>query len=220
VVDVPPFCCLDEPHTIRRELEAADIVLVAVDDEAPKYLIDAMAWELQRPVVYGGVYGGGWGAEVVLVDPIAATPCYGCAASVLGRTGVKLGKNNLIPSYALPNAGQDEDGWTLADLTSIKPAATLLSNVAIAWLEADAGHPARLDELQQDASTAWRFAFRHVPVWNLGPWCLQPVAVNPKPDCPQVCGLPGVIPIKHVCGDANLLVIAADGCELQRKAAG
>ena len=75
---------------------------MAVDDESPKHLIDAMTRELNLPAVYGGVYGGGWAVEAILTDPVAGTPCYACAARALGRIGISLHSKPPVLGYSLP----------------------------------------------------------------------------------------------------------------------
>jgi ThiF family len=185
-----PMCFLDNGRLLRREIEAADAVLVAVDDERPKYVIDLMAWQFRRPVVYCGVYGGGWGGEVVLVEPVAGTPCYGCAARALGRFGVPVDPPEPTAAYALPLKRPDSNGWATADLTSIMPTAALAAAVVVAGLKARAGNSRPLDELCVDGASAWRFAFRRVAAWGVGPWSLQPMHVQGDPACPQDCDRP------------------------------
>src|SRR5437763_933348 len=48
------FCLLEEPARLRTLLAKADLALAAADSEAAKHLVDALAWELGRPVVYAG----------------------------------------------------------------------------------------------------------------------------------------------------------------------
>src|SRR5437867_1368470 len=84
------FCLLEEPARLRTLLAEADVALAAVDSEAAKHLIDALARELGRPVVYAGVYGDGWGVEALRCDPGLGSPCYACTARALGRVGVPL----------------------------------------------------------------------------------------------------------------------------------
>lgn len=69
------FCFLEHPDRLRQLLRRTDLALVAVDDEAPKHLIDSMCREMGLPAIFAGVYGGGWAAEVILTDPASDTPC-------------------------------------------------------------------------------------------------------------------------------------------------
>jgi hypothetical protein len=180
------FCFLERPELLRGLIERCDVALVAVDDEAPKHLIDAMARELGRPVVYAGVYGGGWAAEVLLVDHRADTPCYACTARALGRHGIAV-QPAPGPDYALPLPGADPPEWPRADLTSIMPCAALAARLAAACLARQRGAPSAWQELRQSGANAWRLALRSVPAWGLGSWQLHPVPVQRLPDCPE-CG--------------------------------
>jgi hypothetical protein len=184
------FCFLGEPWRLRRLIRQSEAVLVAVDDEGPKYLVNDMAWEVRRAVVYVGVYGGGWGAEVILTDPSRDTPCYGCAASSLGRGGIDLWPHESQPAYAPSVPPRGDSPWPQADLRSIGPAAALAAQVVTARLAAARGREAVLSEFVQSGFTAWRVVFRHVKPWDLGPWALEPVAVARQGNCP-VCGSHG-----------------------------
>jgi molybdopterin/thiamine biosynthesis adenylyltransferase len=179
------FCFLERPDRLRELLARCDLALAAVDDEAPKHLIDAMARELGRPVVYAGVYGGGWAVEAVLIDPAAGGPCYACTARTLGRAGVIVDRPEGNPDYAWLEPGRLAADWVQADLTSILPCAALASRLAIAWLARQRGAGAAWEEFH--GASAWRLALRAVPSWGLGPWELRPVAVERQPGCPN-CG--------------------------------
>jgi len=190
MVHYAEFCFLEQSETLRDLLAGAEIALVAVDNEGPKHLIDGMLRELQRAAVFLGIYGGGWGAEAILVDPVRRTPCYGCASRRLGRIGIKVGEMASSPSYALassPPPGNSERAWRQADLGSILPAAALAARIATAWLEARRGFDRPLCELQARSVTAWRLAFRQIPAWNLEPWTLDFVPIARHNDCP-LCG--------------------------------
>lgn len=179
------FCFLKHPDRLRELLARCDLALAAVDDEAPKHLIDALARELGRPVVYAGVYGGGWAAEAILIDPTAGGPCYACTARTLGRAGIVVDRPESSPDYAWPELGRAAADWVQADLTSILPCAALASCLATAWLARQRGAGAVWEEFR--AAGAWRLALRTVPAWGFGPWELRPVPVERQPDCPS-CG--------------------------------
>jgi hypothetical protein len=180
-------CFLNRPEVVRELIAAGEAVLVAVDEEGPKHLIDAMAREIGRPVVYAGVYGGGWAVEVVLSDGARRTPCYACAARVLGRTGIPIQPAEPAADYALPVAALPASEWPRADLTSLLPCAALVAQVVVACLADRRGQGAALCELTGGAATAWRLALRQVPVWG-GPWALLPVVVSAVPGCPECDG--------------------------------
>jgi hypothetical protein len=187
-------CFLAEPDALDAILLRSEIALAAVDAEGPRHLVDALARERRRPVVYAGVYGGGWGAEVIFSDAGQETPCYACAARALGHGGIRLEAPGG-PAYALPVAAPG-GAWVEADLTSILPCAALAVRVALAWLARVRGCQRPWRELSAGGATAWRLALRRVPAWGLGPWALQPVVVPRLSQCP-VCGagrreLPGL----------------------------
>jgi molybdopterin/thiamine biosynthesis adenylyltransferase len=178
---------LERPATCREHVARADIVLAAVDREAPKHLLGLQARELGRPAVYAGVYGGGWGAEVIFADP--AGPCYACCARALGRAGVEADADGAAPAYALPRPPTALSAWVSADLTSISPCACLAARVVTAWLASRRGAGRPWEELRRPGVSAWRLALRHVPAWDAGPWVLLPVNILPRADCPA-CGSP------------------------------
>jgi molybdopterin/thiamine biosynthesis adenylyltransferase len=184
------FCFLKQPDRLRDLLGGAEIALVAIDSEGPKHLIDAMLWELGRAAVYLGIYGGGWGAEAILVDPARRTPCYGCTAPRLGRTGIVPDGPAAGPSYALaaPSSSETSDpAWRRADLGSILPAAALGARIVTAWLEARRGFDRPLRDLRVGPVTAWRLALRRIPAWDLEPWSVDFVPITRQDDCP-LCG--------------------------------
>jgi hypothetical protein len=177
---------LEQPDRLRELIAPADLVFTAVDDEAPKHLLDAMARELGKPVVYAGVYGGGWAGEVVRVRPGRGQPCYACCAGALGRAGIDL-EPSLTPQrngYALTSPHRTADAWATADLGSIWPSAALAVHVGLAHLAA-VQSPGRTAEFEK--ASAWRLALRFVPAWNRGPWQCWPVDVPAAPGCPN-CG--------------------------------
>jgi hypothetical protein len=158
-----------------------------VDDEAPKHLIDAMARELCRPVVYAGVYGGGWGAEAIVTDPATGTPCYPCTAQALGRVGIPVEPPPSGPGYALPAPGTAPSAWVQADLSSIMPCAVLAARLVVARLAWHHGMDGPWHEFGSPGVNAWRLALRRVPAWGFGPWELRPVPAQPQSGCPE-CG--------------------------------
>jgi molybdopterin-synthase adenylyltransferase len=180
------LCFLDRPEAVRELIAAGEAVLVAVDAEGPKHLIDTIARELGRPVVSAGVHGGGWAVEVVLSDAARQTPCYACAARALGRVGIPAWPADRAADYALPAAAVPPADWVRADLTSLLPCAALAARVLAACLADRRGHGAVLHELTRGGATAWRLPLRQVPGWG-GPWQLLPVVVPAVPGCP-VCG--------------------------------
>lgn len=193
-IDAQAFCFLEDPDRLRDILQAAAISLVAVDSEGPKHLINDIAWELTKPVVYAGVYGGGWGAEVVWTDPRRPTPCYACAARGLGRVGVEFFPPAL-PAYSAPvsAANGSRDAWVSADLRSILPIAALAADIVVEWLSARSAMTTNSDvgvvRLLGGRASAWRFGLGRRGRLDLAPWSLQAVPVTRFESCP-VCGDP------------------------------
>jgi molybdopterin/thiamine biosynthesis adenylyltransferase len=182
-VEAHERCVLTAPDEARRLLAECEAVLVAVDAEGPKHLLDGMARELDRPAVYAGAYGGGWAGELILSD--ADTPCYACTARALGRVGVPV-EAPATPGYAQPVPGRPETDWPRADLTSIAPVAMLAARLTVAVLAGRRGQTRLREELVAGGASAWRLAVRRVHGWG-GPWQLLPVEVGRLSVCPN-CG--------------------------------
>jgi len=193
-------CLLEQPDHLRDLIDRAEVVVVAVDDEGVKFLIDSMLWELGRPGIYLGVYGGGWGAEAVLVDPARPTPCYGCTAPRLGRLGIAVEAPETAASlaYALPAPVTAAQDWPRADLGCLLPLAAFGARLATAALEARRGHDGPLRELTRRQASAWRLALRRVDAWGLEPWHLAAVRVRRRARCP-LCG-----PVRSRSGPEDL----------------
>jgi hypothetical protein len=182
-----PLCFLEQPERLRALIDRAEVVVTAVDDEGVKYLIDAILWELGRPGIYLGVYGGGWGAEAIRVEPGRPTPCYGCTAARLGRRGIAVAAPARGPTYALPSPGLEPGDWPRADLACLMPLAAFGARLTTAVLEARRGHGSSLAELAARQASAWRLAQRRVEAWGSGPWQLVPVRARRQGRCP-LCG--------------------------------
>lgn len=66
----------------RDLLTGVDLVVVGVDGEAPKYVINEVCLDQSAPAVYAGVYERGEGGDVCLIRPLDG-PCYACWAASL-----------------------------------------------------------------------------------------------------------------------------------------
>ena len=181
-LDAHDLDALERPDELRELIGLSDAVLVAVDAEGPKHLSDAMARELGKPVVYVGVYAGGWAGEVILSDAEVGTPCYACTARALGRVGIPLFPEVVGPDYALPVIEVAETDWPRADLTSLMPVAALATRVLVARLLMEQGQERSLVELTESDISAWRLPLRAVPGWG-GPWNLVPCSIGSRADC-------------------------------------
>lgn len=63
-------------------LDGADLIVVGVDGENPKYVINQAALQRHLTAVYAGVYERGEGGDVVVIRPYDG-PCYACWAAEL-----------------------------------------------------------------------------------------------------------------------------------------
>lgn len=69
-------------------LDALDLVIVGVDGEQAKYIINEACLARGRIAVYAGVYERGEGGDVVVIHPFDG-PCYACWAAEL-RDGLSI----------------------------------------------------------------------------------------------------------------------------------
>ena len=76
----------------RDALDHLDILVVGVDGEGSKYVINQACLERNLTAVYAGVYERGEGGDVVLIRPYQG-PCYACWAAEL-RDEIALTKND------------------------------------------------------------------------------------------------------------------------------
>ncbi|MDA1052988.1 MAG: ThiF family adenylyltransferase [Planctomycetota bacterium] len=182
-VSTEHFCVLSDPARLRQLIVDAAICLVAVDAEGPKYLIDRTAFYLAKPVVYASVYGGGSGVEIILQWQAQDTPCYGCSANAVGRSGVEIEPAEESSSYAVPSDDGSHLAWRDADLTGIMPAATLAASLTRSILEHQGGNPEPVRAFTGDGANMWQLFTQ--PSGYLPTWRLEPRLVVPLTDCPQ-----------------------------------
>ncbi len=72
-------------------LNGLDVLIVGVDQEQVKYVINEACLGLNLTAVYAGVYERGEGGDVVIIQPNTDTePCYACWAAEL-REGLAMG---------------------------------------------------------------------------------------------------------------------------------
>ncbi len=69
-------------------LDDLDLLVVGVDGEGAKYIINEACLERDLPAVYAGVYERGEGGDVVIIHPYDG-PCYACWAAEL-REGLTM----------------------------------------------------------------------------------------------------------------------------------
>lgn len=68
----------DSPITAREALRGADLILAATDKTEIQLAINALAWEMGIPAVFGGCYESARGGEVLYTLPGEGTPCLAC----------------------------------------------------------------------------------------------------------------------------------------------
>ena len=181
------LCLLKSTARLRHLLDTATVCVVAVDREAPKYLIDRIARHFGTPVVFAGVYGAGRGVEIVLQSRHHATRCYGCSAAAVGRSGVEVEEatHDRAGGYASVAPQPVDLPWREAHLVSITPAAALAASFTLALLNEQLGNSEALSSLRGCGNSVWQMFF-HSDMEQLA-WRLNPLPVESNPDCPQ-CG--------------------------------
>lgn len=73
-------------------LDDLDVLVVGVDSERVKFLINDLARQRHLTAIYAGVYERGEGGDVVIIHPNEDSPCYACWASNL-REGIQINLN-------------------------------------------------------------------------------------------------------------------------------
>jgi hypothetical protein len=177
-----------QPACIESVIADADAVLVAVDCEATKHLIDRVARKLRVPVVYVGVYGNGWGIETIVCRGLPSDYCYACAARSIGRIGICLASRLPRVAYSgrMPQSAVTE--WHQADLLSVAPAAAFASQRVVEILLQQHGRLPCEGQLLGGVSAVWQLPLRRGPL-DGQPWELIPVKVQRLPGCPN-CDAP------------------------------
>lgn len=107
-------------------LERMDVLIVGVDGEQVKYIINEACLKQRVPAVYAGVYEQGDGGDVVLIRPYDG-PCYACWAAEL-REGLHLSHDE---------AGELDYGMIGAEGTLEAEPALWLHVVRVASAQAD-----------------------------------------------------------------------------------
>lgn len=107
-------------------LNQMDILVVGVDGEQVKYIINEACLQRNIPAIYAGVYEQGDGGDVVLIRPYQG-PCYACWAAEL-REGLHLSHDE---------AGELDYGMIGAEGTLEAEPALWLHVVRVASAQAD-----------------------------------------------------------------------------------
>jgi proteasome lid subunit RPN8/RPN11 len=197
----------------------SDLVIAATDDPKAQLRLNHLAWSLQVPAVFGGVYARGAAGEVVFTVPgLDQIRCYRCATANRadrhrGDAGINYGTGQLIAEPALG-----------ADISHIVTASV---KIAIGLLElstADtAGHSAG-NLVATALANRYQFVILStVPGYDFFPRVFADAAgqhgyqsvwmsVEANPDCPT-CGTDPLAAEEFVTSGANLTALrpVADG---------
>ncbi len=85
-------------------LDGLDLLVVGVDGENAKYLINEACLKRRVTAVYAGVYERGEGGDVVIIRPYDG-PCYACwSAELRGNAAVRLDPNTQQLDYGMIGA--------------------------------------------------------------------------------------------------------------------
>jgi molybdopterin/thiamine biosynthesis adenylyltransferase len=90
----------DFPEALR----GADLVVVGVDNERPKFRINELCREYGLTAVYAGVYERGEGGDVVVIQPSGEGPCYACWALKLREDTIDQGTGETELDYGMIGA--------------------------------------------------------------------------------------------------------------------
>jgi molybdopterin/thiamine biosynthesis adenylyltransferase len=164
-------------------LSGADLMVVGVDDERPKYAINEACRQFNLTAVYAGIYERGEGGDVAVIIPHQG-PCYACWSLLLREPLTTASQ----PEHTALDYGQARSDGTFAAEPGL-----WLHVVRVAAAQADCA----LNELLRDTPAHSEFpantlilanrAMEIMPGVTLPPYGAQWVAIPRDPDC-LVCG--------------------------------
>ncbi|ELZ39673.1 ThiF family protein, putative [Halorubrum californiense DSM 19288] len=93
----------ERPGELAEHVADTDLVAVCTDTEASKLVVNRECLAADVPAVYGGVYAGATGGDVIRVVP-GETPCYDC---VLGDMADDMARDERVSGEA--DYGRDPD---------------------------------------------------------------------------------------------------------------
>lgn len=93
----------EQPGELAERIADTDLVAVCTDTEASKLVVNRECLAADVPAVYGGVYAGATGGDVIRVVP-GETPCYDC---VLGDMADDMARDERVSGEA--DYGRDPD---------------------------------------------------------------------------------------------------------------
>ena len=121
---------------IDRIVADAALIAACTDAERPKHQLNRRCLEAGVPAVYGGVYEGGVGGEIVRVRPDSDAACYACVTSVLKEATPVPGADGEL-DYGLIDADGVLHGAPGLGL-DVRLVATLHAKIALLTLLTDA----------------------------------------------------------------------------------
>jgi molybdopterin/thiamine biosynthesis adenylyltransferase len=134
-VDAMPANAFAGEVDLDARVDDAALVAVCTDGEGAKHRLNRLCSEKGVPAVYGGVYEGGVGGEIVRVRPAEA--CYACVTSVLKEAVPVVGDDGEL-DYGLIDANGVLHGAPGLGL-DVRLVAALHAKVILLTLLADAG---------------------------------------------------------------------------------
>jgi molybdopterin/thiamine biosynthesis adenylyltransferase len=102
-VETVPVDVTEQPGELADHVADADLVAVCTDTDPSKLVVNRECLAAGVPAVYGGVYAGAMGGDVIRVVP-GETPCYDC---VLGDISDDMGRDERVSGEA--DYGRDPD---------------------------------------------------------------------------------------------------------------
>lgn len=182
-----------EGGLLERLVAAADLVIVATDNNRSRFAINSACWRLNKPAYYGRAFTRACGGDVIQVVPSLHMPCYACHVQ---QRVVEEEVSNVRQARAVAYADQPvpvEPGLNV----DVEPIANLISRLALARLAS--GKAAALtalgDELdapiylwanrREHQFANWRPMGRGYERMSILRW--YGITVKQNPDC-MVCG--------------------------------
>jgi molybdopterin/thiamine biosynthesis adenylyltransferase len=104
IVDIYPYDVFSHPvdNDVETILSPTNLILAATDKVNVQLMINAIAWKMKIPAVFGGCYEGAKGGEVLFTLPGEGTPCLACL-----RAGLKPPENSDVFDYSSVNTIDD-----------------------------------------------------------------------------------------------------------------
>lgn len=136
-VDAFAADAFDAAVDLEHVVSDAALVAACTDGERAKHRLNRLCLEQQVSAVYGGVYEGGVGGEIVRVRPDHDEACYACVTSVLKEAAPITGADGEL-DYGLIDADGVLHGAPGLGL-DVRLVAALHAKIALMTLLTDAG---------------------------------------------------------------------------------